>query len=236
MLQASIISVSDILFKDKLMMFSLMRRYYENVSKKQFLSDLEKKDCVIMIKEKKSSALCGFSTQVLLRRNIKNQDVRIVFSGDTVIDKKHRNSLVLPLTFGKMMLSILKEEPGTPLYWLLTTKGYKTYRYLPVFFKDYFPSPSKKLSSFEKSILTMMGKELLEEKFDAKHWILRAKDGAQRLKPGVADITENRRKKQEIAYFEKMNPNHAQGDDLICLARFSEQNLKPFILKRLLCP
>lgn len=124
MLESIIIPISNISPQDKIGMFSLMDDYYENVSKEQFLSDLEKKDCVIMIKEQ--GLLCGFSTQVLLYRIVEGKNIRILFSGDTVIDKNHRNS------------------------------------------------------------------------------------------------------------FEKMNPNYPLGDELVCLAQFNEQNLKPFILKRLL--
>ncbi|MBM3253874.1 MAG: hypothetical protein FJZ16_06465 [Candidatus Omnitrophica bacterium] len=232
MLQSIIIPVSNISPQDKIDMLSLMSDYYENVSEEQFLTDLEKKDCVIVIKEE--GFLYGFSTQVLLRRTIEGQNIRILFSGDTVIDKKHRNSFVLPLAWGKMMLSILKDQSDIPLYWLLTTKGYKTYRYLPVFFNDYFPSPTRKLTDFEANILSHVGKELFNGKFDGNHWIIHAKDKDQRLRPGVADITEAKRNKEEIAYFEKMNPNHPSGDELVCLAQFKEQNLKPFILKRLL--
>lgn len=232
MLQPIIISVTNISPQDKLDMPSLMHKYYKNVYKEQFLSDLEKKDCVILIKEQRF--VCGFSTQVLLWRAIDGQNIRILFSGDTVIDKKYRNSFVLPLAWGKMMLSLLKDQPDIPLYWLLTTKGYKTHRYLPVFFNDYFPSPTRKLSGFETSILNQIGKELFNGKFDAGHWLIHAKDKEQRLRPGVADITEAKRNKEKIAYFEEMNPNYTLGDELVCLAQFSEQNLKPFILKRLL--
>jgi len=233
MLKSSIILISKISPQDKASMFSLMNDYYENVSREQFLSDLEKKDCVITIKEQ--GLLCGFSTQVLLHRTVGDKNIRILFSGDTVIDKNHRNSLVLPLAWGKMMLSLLKDQPNIPLYWLLTTKGYKTYRYLPVFFKDYFPSPTKELSDFEANILSYIGKELFNGKFDGNRWIIHAKEKDQRLRPGVADITEAKRNKEEIVYFEKMNPNYPLGDELVCLAQFNEQNLKPFILKRLLC-
>ncbi len=232
MLKSIIKQTDKITDKEKADMFLLMRTYYKNVSKEHFYNDLAKKDRIIMLMDGKS--LCGFSTQVLLERTIGNQKTNIVFSGDTIIDKQHNNSFALPIAWGKMMLSILNQYPGMPLYWFLTSKGYKTYRYLPVFFYDYFPKPFAKLSSFEKELLLCVGRELFEEKLDTKRWILIAGKNDQHLRPGVADITESRRSKQEIVYFEKKNPGHMHGDELICIARFAENNIKPFISKKIL--
>ena len=232
MLKSIIKEPDKIIEKEKTEMFLLMHSYYKNVTEENFYNDLSKKDKIIMLMEEE--VLCGFSTQVLLKRTINNKKTNIVFSGDTIIDKQHNNSFALPIAWGKMMFSILNENPTIPLYWLLTSKGYKTYRYLPVFFNNYFPKPFIKLTSFEKKLLLCVGQELFEEKLDTQRWILKAGAKDQHLRPGVADITESKRTKQEIVYFEKKNPGYMHGDELICLARFSENNIKPFISKKIL--
>ena len=98
-----------------------------------------------------------------------DKQVRLLFSGDTVIEERHRNSLSLPVAWGKMMLGILSEQPTAPLYWLLISKGYKTYRYLPVFFHDYFPRPGRRLSRFEREVLEAFTGGLFNGTLDRDH-------------------------------------------------------------------
>ena len=43
-------------------------------------------------------------------------------------------------SFGHFMLRMLKEHRGTPVYWFLISKGYRTYRFLPVFFNRFYPT------------------------------------------------------------------------------------------------
>jgi hypothetical protein len=131
------------------------------------------------------------------------------------------------------MLSILSEHPDRELYWLLISKGYKTYRFLPVFFREFYPSYMKEAPASEKALLCSLGRRKFGERFDSESWIIRASERAQYLRPGVANITEMRRSDKHIAFFEKSNPGHAKGDELVCIARCHEDNLKPFILRRL---
>lgn len=217
--------------RERLRFLDLMRTYYENVDKTQFEKDLSEKKSVIVLK--KEGDICGFSTQVHEMHSVDGRRVNVLFSGDTIIHEKHRNSMALPVALGKLMLSLRHDSPDIPLYWLLTSKGYKTYRYLPIFFKDYFPMQGRGLSSFEKKVIQAIAAFRFDGRLDMNRWILVADDACQRLRRGVADITEGRRGIPEIAYFEKMNPGHKAGDELICLARFHEDNLNPFLLKRI---
>jgi hypothetical protein len=45
-------------------------------------------------------SLCGFSTQVMFDHTVDGKSVKIVFSGDTIIDKNHWGSMALPLVLG----------------------------------------------------------------------------------------------------------------------------------------
>jgi hypothetical protein len=36
-----------------------------------------------------------------------------------------------------------------------------------------------------------------------------------------------------VEFFQKLNPGHAQGDELVCLARFHPDNLTPYIRRQL---
>ncbi len=212
-------------------MLALMRADYEGVDAGVFARDLDAKDRVVLVRD--GGTLVGFSTQRLFRHRCGATDTRVVFSGDTVIARAHRRSWALPVAWCRMMRDERAREPAVPLYWLLTSKGYRTYRYLPVFFRRFVPGPDTRPAPFERRLLGELGARLFGARYDAARGIAHAGPGAQRLRPGVAPVTPGRRANRHIAFFEAANPGHAAGDDLVCLAEWSEQNLRPFLLARL---
>jgi hypothetical protein len=212
-------------------MHQLMRAHYEGVSERQFLADLRAKQWVILLQDE--GCLYGFSTQVLFDYPMEGRGVKVLFSGDTIIDKRHWGSLALPVAWGRLMLSLRAAHPDSELYWLLTSKGYKTYRFLPVFFHEFFPCYTAETPAFEKALLESVGARRFGERFDAASGVLRAEPGAQRLREGIAEIDERHLRDPHVAFFQQRNPGHARGDELVCLARFHPDNLRPYIRRQL---
>jgi hypothetical protein len=212
-------------------MVRLMQECYENVTPEQFTADLGKKECVIVVRE--GGAICGFSTAMVLACTACGGPVRVMFSGDTVMNEACRGSPALPFAVARFALAKLRAAPQIPLYWLLTSKGYKTFRSLSVFFRSFHPWRGRAPSALERQVLREVSARLFNGRLDPESWVLAAREGDQRLRAGVAEISDDLRKRPDVAYFEQMNPGHARGDELVCLARFAESNLRPSILRRL---
>lgn len=212
-------------------MFALMRAHYRNVGRAAFERDLAAKDRAILLFD--DGRLCGFSTQVLFAHDFRGEAVRVVFSGDTIVDQAHWKSLALPVAWGRMMLGLLREAPDTPLYWLLTSKGFRTYRFLPVFFREFVPRSDRDAPARERELLRHLAAARFGPRFDPGTGILAARPEDQHLRADLAVIPESRRSDPHVAFFERANPGHARGDELVCLCRFEEANLTDFILQRL---
>ena len=230
-LESQTVSVTQLRPDSITQMLLLMQAHYEGVSERQFLADLHAKQWAILLYEE--NRLCGFSTQVLFDFPHEGRLNRILFSGDTIIDKQHWGSLALPVAWGRLMLSLQNANPQTELYWLLTSKGYKTYRFLPVFFHKFYPCFSAPTSAFEKTLLEKVASHRFGARYDPVSGVLRAEPGAQRLRDGVAELDNGRLRDPHVAFFQRQNPGHAQGDELVCLARFHSDNLKPYIRRQL---
>ena len=138
-LKTSIVRVTALQPADKARMFALMRLYYEAVTEEQFLHDLMQKDAVIILREKDSRCLQGFSTLVRLAVKQDGRTLRGIFSGDTVIEKKYWGQRVLGQAFLRYLLREKLRHPFAPLYWLLISKGYKTYLLMANNFGEHFP-------------------------------------------------------------------------------------------------
>lgn len=207
-------------------MFELLREHYDNVTEEAFLRDLSEKHWVIVLTLMETGEIVGFSTQMLFAHEGPHGRVLVTFSGDTVIDRDHWGGLELPLALGRMILSIERRYPRDVCYWFLICKGYKTYRYLPVYFREFYPSFKSPAPPYETALMRSLAERKFGSYYKAESGVVSFGPGAPAVKPGVADVTDELLRDPHVAYFVEANPGHARGDELVCLARFHEDNLR----------
>jgi hypothetical protein len=230
-LETAIIPVNDLNAATIECLFGLMRGYYLNVDRRQFEQDLSEKEFVILLSN--GGIPRGFSTWMRFDHQTLGRQVKIIFSGDTIIEKDYWGSLALPMAWGKLMLASVEANPDIPVYWLLTSKGYKTYRFLPVFFKQFYPCYGSHVPAFEHALGTELGQRKYGGRFDSRSWIISARPDDQALQAGVADISPRRLEDKHIAFFAASNPGYGRGDELLCLAHCHPENLTRYILREL---
>ncbi len=119
-------------------MFLLYNRYFSNVSLTSFLHDMNEKDWVIQLRN--GPNIVGFSTLQVLRLPVGGAERIFLFSGDTIVDQAHWQSSALAGSFGHFMLRLMADYELHRLYWFLISKGYRTYRFLPVYFRSFYPA------------------------------------------------------------------------------------------------
>jgi hypothetical protein len=111
-----------------------------------------------------------------------------------------------------------------PLYWFLISKGYRTYRFLPVFFREFYPRYDRPTPTPAQSLLNAFARAKFGAAFDAVQGVIVANPDGCRLRPGVADLTPGRLHDPHVRFFQERNPGHAQGDELCCLAPLTPEN------------
>ena len=113
------------------------------------------------------------------------------------------------------------------LYWFLISKGYKTYRFLPLFFNEFYPSYLRTTPPNLAMVIDGLGTCLSATRYDRRAGVLRGGPNACRLKPGVADISPGRLRDPHIRYFVQANPGHADGEELCCITPLAPSNFTP---------
>lgn len=215
-------------------MFEIMSTYYDHVDHQEFLTDLYEKESLILLTDESDDSIQGFSTQRLFRHNFQGRELQVLFSGDTIIEQAHWGSLALPVTWGRMMQEILSRAPETPLYWMLISKGFRTYRFFPVFFKEFYPRYDIPTPDWEKGLIDSLGRYRFPERYNEKRGIVQASPGAQRLKESMINLDLSRESRNpHIDFFFRSNPGFAHGDELVCILPFHNDNLRPYILREL---
>ena len=186
-------------------MFDLMNFHYVNTIKETFEKDLMEKDLSIMLYDTLSHELVGFSTQVFFKHYFNGKNITVLFSSDTIIKPEYWGSIKLPLAFGQIMLDFLKTNNENELYWMLISKGVRTYKFLPVFFNDFYPCYQKATPPNIKTLMDELGNLRYSNHYDAEKGIIKALDNGQYLKKEYhPDIN---RKRPNVAFFFEKKSN-----------------------------
>jgi len=205
-------------------MYGLMASYYDNVNRNIFQRDLSEKRDVILLRDSNEGSIKGFSTLMLLEQTVDDSSITALFSGDTIINKEYWGTNELPKWWGRYAFSLIDEMPDKELYWFLMSKGYKTYRFLPVFFNEFHPRRGVEFPEREKRILDALAYSKFPENYNSETGIISFGGEKDHLKQGVADIDESRMQNPDIKYFVERNPGWKSGDELACLVRLTKDN------------
>jgi len=208
-------------------MFDLLSRHYDEVSRERFESDLAEKDAVILL-EDAAGIMSGFSTQKVLRVSVDGRTVRALFSGDTVIDRSRWGEQELCRGWSRYAGALLAAEPHTPLYWFLISKGYRTYLYLPVFFREFYPRPGSLTPPLAQGTLDALATAKFGERYDRDSGLITFPQSHGQLTADLAIVPAHRRDDEHVQFFLARNPDYARGTELACLAVISPDNLTDF--------
>lgn len=219
---------SEIIAREKLSdevrdaMYLLLRENFQGVERKQFEADLREKNWVILIWQ--GEELIGFSTLLVYESRFENELFTIVYSGDTIVAKEAWGSMALPKAWIAKVNEIRRNYPGGSYYWLLLTSGFRTYRFLPVFWREFYPVYRVGTPPAKQRLLD----HLAEERFATQY-----RDGVVKFKlPQVLagdlnKVPEGRRKDPHVQFFLERNPGCFGGEELVCLTELKEENLTP---------
>lgn len=227
-LMGRVVEAAAITRAERQEMFALMGAYYEGVTECEFAKDLAEKQWVIQVIDECSGAVRGFSTQMLLDWTVEGRAGRALFSGDTIVDRElwGRNPLVQ--LWGRLALSLMDEASATAsLYWFLISKGFRTYRFLPVFFHEFYPRFDEKTPAEVRQIVDVLAAGKFATAYDPSAGVIRSNGGSCRLRPRMAEVTPARLCDPHVRHFIKLNPGHAAGDELCCLAPLTRENFTP---------
>lgn len=214
-------------------MHALFAHYYDDAPFERFCADLAAKDRVILV-EDGAGGLAGFSTIAVHAMDWKGQPVRIVFSGDTIIDRPHWGSQTFAFAWLRETGRIRAEAPDVPLYWLLISKGYRTYRYLDAFGLAFTPDWRGRACPDLDAIRDMAARRLFGDAYDAGRGVLSYPRSRGRLAPEWAHLSARELARPDVRFFIARNPGYARGDELVCLCALDASNMKPLTQRQFL--
>lgn len=208
-------------------MYVLLKSYFANLKPEIFRRDMEEKDWVIILEEVWEGAkkIVGFSTIQLIETEVDGQQVVYVFSGDTIVAREYWQSNMLAPAFGFFMLRMIEEYKTVPLYWFLITKGYRTYRFLPVYFRTYYPACNRETPPRHQRLLEFICTKKFGENYNPGTGIISFDGKKDHLNDEMCIVPDSKKGNPHVAFFLRKNPFYYRGDELACIADISRENL-----------
>ena len=227
---ARFVKIKNISAQDRQQMFSVFEKYYSGTDFETFEKDMQKKTGVILVRRREDKAIVGFTTVTEYYFIMPNGKPACgVFSGDTIIQKEYWGSRVLQSRFFIYVLTKKIFSGRIPLYWLLISKGFKTYLLLANNFTDYHPHPKGKNANLS-SVVENYCDRLFPGVYNKETQLLDFGNEYQMLKGGVAEISDElKAEKPKVAFFEEKNPTWQRGTELPCVGVLSYKVLFSYV-------
>ena len=206
-------------------MHRLLDDHFAGVSAEHFEADLAEKNWVILLHDDEGT-LSGFSTLLVYETSFHGEPVSVVYSGDTIVRPDAWGTSALPRTWIASINQLRDRYPRGKYYWLLITSGFRTYRFLPLFWKIFFPRFDAETSQATRTLRDHLARERFGARYDPVTGVVRF-ERPQVLRPAIAGIPEGRLDDPHVAFFSNANPGHVRGDELVCVTELDESNLTP---------
>lgn len=218
----------DVSADERAAMLRLLDAHFEGVTRAAFEADLDEKNWVLLLldDDEDGGRLRGFSTLRLYETHCAGEALTVVYSGDTLMEREAWGSAALARCWIGSIRALRRLHPHGRLYWLLLTSGFRTYRFLPVFWREFHPRCDAVPSPEEAARLVCLASERFGARYQPEAGIVRL-DTPQVLRGELAEIPSARRTDPHVAFFLERNPGWIRGDELVCLTEIAEPNLTP---------
>jgi len=168
--------------------------------------------------------LVGFSTVLAYQTEVSGETIHVIYSGDTIMAPEAWGSSALARGWIRMVRRLQRSAPDGKWYWLLLSAGFRTYRFLPVFWREFWPRPDVEMPDEWFHLRNTLARERFGDQFHESTGVVRF-ERPQWLGPRLAVVPEGRTADDHVAFFLERNPGWREGDELVCIAGLGDENL-----------
>lgn len=219
--------------QEKETFYRLLCQGFLGVSWDDFIRDFQEKDAIMLLrKEHSEGEIVGWSTLMALTLSLPGEEVKAVFSGDTIVLPEYRSSTGFGVELIRYFMQVREQFPQHTVYYILISKGWRTYKIMPFFFKEFSPRYDKPTSACDKAVMDAFCKKKYPHHYNPDTGVITF--SPQRLRPSSIDAIPVK-VDAHTHFFLRSNPGYLSGNELVCVARVSPDNFTNG-LKRLISP
>jgi hypothetical protein len=202
--------------------YQLLCHEFIGVSWDDFTRDFREKDAVMILrKEHSAGEIVGWSTLMVLTLAVPGREMRAIFSGDTAVLPEYRNSTGLGVELSSYFMQVYEQFPRHEVYYILISKGWRTYKILPFFFKEFAPRYDRPTSAEDKAVMNAFGQKKYPQHYQSASGVVTF--SPQRVRPESIDAVPAKMD-AHTRFFLNSNPGYLEGHELVCIARIVPDN------------
>ena len=215
----------DLQEADRAAMYALLAAHFQGVERSTFDRDLDEKNWVLLFAD--NERLKGFTTLLAYETVHDGEPISVIYSGDTIMARETWKTTTLPRTWISAVRALRERYlRGNRLYWLLLTSGFRTYRLLPVFWREFHPRYGVATPPVVQALLNRLAAERFGSCYQSGNGVVRF-SSPQMLREELREVGPGRLSDPHVAFFMERNPGWSHGDELVCLTEISFENLTP---------
>jgi hypothetical protein len=208
--------------KEREAFYRLLCQGFLGVTWHDFIRDFEEKDAVIVLrKEHGEGEIVGWSTLMVLTLALPGEEVKGVFSGDTVVLPEYRSGTGLGVELVRFFRRAYEQFPEHKVYYILISKGWRTYKIMPFFFKDFAPRFDRPTTHYDMMLMNAFGEKKYPQHYDPETGVITF--SPQRVRAESVDAAPAK-PDRHAEYFLRRNPGYLDGHELVCVARIAPEN------------
>jgi hypothetical protein len=223
-LRSEICSPGKLSVADRKRAFHLMASHFFGIEPEQFYRDLDDKQWAVVLRDA-NQTIQGFSTLARMEVIVDDQPVSACFSGDTALAPEYWGNHQWLTPWFRHVQRMTESAVGRPYYWLLLTATHRTYRFLPAFFREYYPHSQHPTPPHVQARLdALVHSRFSRGQYDARQGIVRlhkATPYRSQADPSAAAGRDDR----HVAFFRGRNPGYLNGEYLACITEIADANI-----------
>jgi hypothetical protein len=221
--RASLLAVDRLAPSTEDALYALFRRQFVDVPFTVFRDDLRAKQWALVLRDD-AGAPVGFTSWRYDAFAHEGRAHDVVYSGDTVVDPAVWSQSAMSALWLASIWSQREAMGVSRLHWFLIASGYRTYRFLPLYARRFFPCFDTETPHEAKSLMAALARARFGDAFDPGAGVVRLPHAAVQA-DGLRGVPDNRLSDPHIAFFASANPGHEHGDELVCLTELTDDNL-----------
>ena len=205
-------------------MYELLGRHFDRILRSQFDEDLDEKKWVILLRNS-GGVLQGFSTIDCYDIQLDGEPLTIVYSGDTIMEPSAgaMGSALSRCWIGAVN-HLREQSDNDRLVWFLIVSGYRTYRFLPLYWRRFYPRYDAPTPGPTQDFMDCLAVRRFGARYDKATGVVRL-HRPQALREELCGIPTRRLEDPHVRFFAERNPGHARGDELVCVTELARDNL-----------
>ena len=210
--------------------WTLTREFYE-IEREYAEKELRRRASIALFRM--NGALLGMASLDAWPATFRGRPIAVISTSHVLIRENWRGRNLVQRLGLRSFLATRLRYPSRPIYWFFDTFSYKSYLLLPRNFVDYWPRHERPTPEPQAALIAQLAAAAYGPAWRPERGIV-VRSGQKRLRASAAPVPDAADIGEDVAFFARANPGHAEGDMLVCLCPLTLRNWLSLVTRALL--